>query len=513
MPPAFARNTFLGFIAGAAVALAGFVGSAIVARLLGPEGLGVIAYAVWCVTVATSIAGLGIAMVLQRFIPNLRAEGNHDEAEGLIGATARLSMLATIVGGLLLFCWLYWPARSAIDAPSPASRIVLVVLILAWFICWRMADFYLNYLKGEQWFGEFARLSTFSALLKLTVMALGAWLFGVAGAVAGYVASYVVPASRVYQLLRKRRAVGQDLRHQVMGFALTSWSVGVVGGFVFGRPEVVFLEHFAGIGAAGLFAAAATLTDMATQLPPLVLSALLPYFSEQHGLGAHDQMRRLYRAMTGLIALVMAPLCIGMAAIAPVLVPLLFGAEFAVAVPVASVLLLTAAAVNSLSVTTVYLIFSTGKTRLLLISNGVGLVGTIVCGFVLIPHIGLMGAAWSRAVVQLSVTAIETWYVARRLGFAPPYRALGAIYLAAVIQGAVAYGLTTRLGGIVSLVLAIPASFIVYAIALRVFAVLPMVDPALIDTLTTHAPRRVMRVLSWVLKLLSPATNDRSQPD
>jgi len=38
MPPTFARNTFLGFISGVAVALAGFMGSAVAARLLGDRG-------------------------------------------------------------------------------------------------------------------------------------------------------------------------------------------------------------------------------------------------------------------------------------------------------------------------------------------------------------------------------------------------------------------------------------------------------------------------------------------
>jgi O-antigen/teichoic acid export membrane protein len=512
MPPAFARNTFLGLTSGGAAALASLVASTIAARLLGPQGMGVIAYTLWCVTVATTIADLGIGMLLQRFIPNLRAEGEHDEAEALIGATARVSITAAIVGSLLLFCWLYWPGSSALDAPSRASRVVLIVLVLTWFICWRMADVYLNYLRGEQRFGEWASLTAISALIRLVVIGLGAWLFGVAGALAGYVAGYVVPASRIRQLLRKRPAVGQELRRQVVGFALLSWVAGVIGGLVFGRTEIVFLEHYAGIGAVGLFAVAATLSDMAVMLPALLLSALLPYFSEQHGLGAHDHMLRLYRTMTGILALVVVPLCIGIAAIAPVLVPLMFGSQFADAAPVASVLLV-AAVVSSLGSTTAYLIYSTGKIGLLLISNGLGLVGTIALGFLLIPRFGLMGAAWSRSVVQLSVIGIETWYVTRKLGFAPPYRALGAITLAGVIQGAVAYVLITGLGGILSLVLAIPASVVVYAVALRVLAVFPMVDPLLIDALIAHAPRRVRRVLSWILKLVSPATKGRSAPD
>jgi O-antigen/teichoic acid export membrane protein len=512
MPEAFARNTFLGFSSGAAVALAGFIGTAIAARLLAPEGMGVLAYAVWCVSVAATMAGLGIGLVLQRFIPNLRAERRHDEADGLIGTTARLSILAALMGGLLLVGWLCWPGSSAIEEPSRAPRAVLIVLIVVWFMCYRMADVYLSYLRGEQRFGDFARLSSYSALIKLVVMGLGAWLFGIAGAVAGYVAAYVIPAAHIWRLLRKKPSVRQPLKRQVMSFALTSWLAGVISGLVFGRTEIVFLEHYAGIVAVGLFAAAATLTDVMMQLTPLLLTALLPYFSEQHGLGAHDNLRRLYRTVTGLVALLVVPLCIGIAAIAPVLMPLIFGAEFADAVPVASVLLI-AAAVCLPGVVTFYLIYSTGRIGLLLVSNGVGLAGTIALGFLLIPRFGLMGAAWSRAVVQVSVVAIETWYVTRRLGFAPPYRALGAIALAAAIQGAVAYVLITGLGGIVSLVLAIPAGLLVFAIALRAFAVFPMVDPALVDTLTAHAPRRMRRVLSWLLNLVAPAATRGSVPE
>ena len=37
MSPNFVRNTLLGFSSGAAVALAGFIGNAITARILGPD--------------------------------------------------------------------------------------------------------------------------------------------------------------------------------------------------------------------------------------------------------------------------------------------------------------------------------------------------------------------------------------------------------------------------------------------------------------------------------------------
>lgn len=494
----FLRNTILGFGSGAAVALAGFIGNAITARLLGPDQLGIFAYVVFCVTIASIVASLGIGVVQQRFIPNLRAEGKDDEADGLTGALTRLSMVAAVVGGVALFAFLYWPGRDATTMPSRTTQTVVIAVALIWFLCWRMAEVYQFYLRGEQRFGELARISAISALVKLTVIAVGAWLFGIPGALAGFIAGNLLPASRVARLLRMRPFVGPVLRGQVVRFALASWATGVLGGLVFGRTEILFLEHYTGLGAVGFFTAAVTVAEMAVQLPPLLLSALLPRFSEQHGLGAQDDMQRLYRTMTALIAMLIVPLCLGLAAVAPVLVPLLFGAEFDDAVPVASVLLV-AAAISSLGVTTFYLLQSVGKTGFLLLSNGLGLVGTIVLGFLLVPRYGLIGAAWSRGAVQVSVVLIETWYVTRKLGISPPYRALGAIALASVAQAVVAYLLCQQFGGLAALLIAIPAAILTYLIALRLLAVTRIIDPGLRERLLDKAPQRVRPVISKIL--------------
>ena len=66
-----------------------------------------------CVTVASTIAALGMDLVQQRFIPNLRAEGRDAEADGLIGATTRLSMAAAFIAGLLLFGYLEGRAEAS----------------------------------------------------------------------------------------------------------------------------------------------------------------------------------------------------------------------------------------------------------------------------------------------------------------------------------------------------------------------------------------------------------------
>jgi O-antigen/teichoic acid export membrane protein len=309
-------------------------------------------------------------------------------------------------------------------------------------------------------------------------------------------------------LLRKKPGMGKELRGHVVRFGLTSWSADVIGGLSYSRSLIAFIERYVGIRAVGLFSVAYSVTVMATELPSLLLSALLPYLSEQHGLDARPQMQRVHRAITGIVALLVVPACVGAAAIAPVLVPLLFGAEFADAAPIAMVMLIPAA-VDVVAASTTSLIYSTGKSLIMLISNMVGLVGTILLALLLIPPLGLMGAALSRAVAHVVAIGIQIWYANAKLGFSLPYRALGAITVGAVVQGLVAYGVIIGVGGLLSLVLAIPAAMAIYVLALRVMAVLPMLEPQLLDIAVTQAPRTIRRPLFRIIRLISPGSTGR----
>ncbi len=190
----------------------------------------------------------------------------------------------------------------------------------------------------------------------------------------------------------------------------------------------------------------------------------------------------------------------GLAAVAPVLIPAMFGADFADAVPAAAVLLI-AAGLSSLGVSTLYLLYSTGKTGLLVVSNTAGLALTVALGFLLTPHYGLMGAAWSRGIAQVLVVLIETYYVTRQLGFAPPYRVLGVIAVAATASGAAAYLITVEWGSALSLVVSIPAAIVVYLLALRLLQVTALVDPGLMNRLVEKVPEQRRPAVRKILKI------------
>jgi O-antigen/teichoic acid export membrane protein len=93
----FARNSIFGTIAGVSSALASFLASVIVAHLLGVEQTGAFTYALWIVTLTTTIAQLGVPLSLARYLPELMAAGEQEQGRRLAAFLIRPLVLASLV--------------------------------------------------------------------------------------------------------------------------------------------------------------------------------------------------------------------------------------------------------------------------------------------------------------------------------------------------------------------------------------------------------------------------------
>ena len=125
-------------------------------------------------------------------------------------------------------------------------------------------------------------------------------------------------------------------------------------------------------------------------------------------------MRRTYASATRITAALALPLCLGTAAIAPRLVPLVYGDAFCEAIPVA-VLLCCTGAVGASAAAGSALLYAMERSRFVLLSGVCG-AALAVTGFALVvPHTGALGAAATRGAVQVSMVGVGTWYIARRL--------------------------------------------------------------------------------------------------
>lgn len=465
-PPAPASGRLLGKTMWAAVAGVTTVGALLVAnilvaRSLGPEGTGQVAYYNWLAVFLATLGNLGLPPTLSRYQSELG--GSRDAASAVALNRMILSVFLPVV---LLAAGLIVLARQLIDPEgSPALSLLLAFYFLA--VCGN--GYYVNYLSGRQNFRGHALLSVANALLLVLFVTVGIRHFGVAGAVFGYMMGNAASLLMTFTLLRFLAIpakLERDLAQRVRRYALHTWMSGVPGLFIWWRIEIFFLEQFHDAHAVAMFSTALTIVMLATQGPFMLTGALMPHFSEKVGEADLESVRRIYASATRLLSLLVFPSCFIAAAVAPVLVPLMYGEEFLPAVSNAVVLLLFAGFVTAATVG-VSLLQAMERSRFLFLRELLGAVAAVGIYTVAIWYWGDRGAAWGRSLLQFSLVCVSIWYVSRRLNVPVPLGAVGRILGASAMAAAAAFVPVLLSPRPWSLAVALPLGCAVYGLMIR----------------------------------------------
>jgi O-antigen/teichoic acid export membrane protein len=285
-------------------------------------------------------------------------------------------------------------------------------------------------------------------VLQVVFVAVGAKWFGRPGAVAGYIAFLALPALGALMLIaprgirqRTRPVLEPGLRRRVARYAFDTWLPGLVAAIVWTRAELFFLDRYFSEEVVGYFAVALGMAALATQLPLLLSGALLPHMAQRLGEGKVEAVQALYASATRILAFVAFPLAAVIAGSAPVLVPLMYGEKFIPAVGSVAVLVSVAAVAAAGSAGSA-LVYAAERSSFMLLVGIVGSVAVIACGVTVIPHFGAAGAAWSRAVIQVSSVAWGMWFIATKLRYNPPVASLLKTAIASAASGAAAFAVT-----------------------------------------------------------------------
>ncbi len=495
MAGSFVRNSLVNAVAGACVTLGGVLSSILVARLLGVSGTGIVAYATWAVTVAIIVADVGIPGTLSRFLPEITARDGKEAAGGLVRMLLRPFLWSTFGVGLLfsLYALLQWRTHGAAEPwllkpDTFQSSPVFWGLVALSCVAQSLASFAGGYLQGLQRFPDFARLALIGSIVQIGGTAAGALAFGVAGALGGAAIGALVPAWALLTASTAASSLDAPLRRRVVRYTLETWGGYMVTAFFASRMEVFFLERSWGSHAVGLFTVSLTLSNLATQGPLLLTGALLPQLSHHLGRGEVDIARALYPMSLRLMSFIVFPACFGTAAIAPVLLSMLYGPAFADALPSATILLSGAAVAAGTSIAGTYANAS-DRTRFALILGFVGAVLSIVAGLTLVPVFGPFGAACGRIGVQCFVSCAMLLYVYRRLDYRTPIADLVRIAIAAMCCAVAARGAVTLMPNAVGLGIGIVVGAINYFLTLTLLMPFPARDlDRLIGTVAVLPP-------------------------
>jgi O-antigen/teichoic acid export membrane protein len=308
----------------AAVALA----SIVVARILGPAGIGTYAIAHALLFVFTVVFELGLPQAFAYYVGRDEWAGG-PLARGAIGASFGLALpgAAAMLGSFALFGGsvpgVTWPMAIGLAIALPFS------------LLWRIGP---QAALAQERFEAFAVLDASPALLLCPGSIAGAALAGTEGAIFGLVAATVAGGIAVVAwLLRASRRAGVDLSppggsRAVFAFGLPAWASELLMQLNL-RIDLILVGGYAGAAAGGVYSVALSTTSVAWvvmaafAVSALPRSARLQAHSERALIGLSDRhasdarvTRHAVLAMPVVGAAIVVLLTVG--------IPLLYGHSF-----------------------------------------------------------------------------------------------------------------------------------------------------------------------------------------
>lgn len=476
MSKELAKSTVLNAVASIAIIVGGFFTTVIVARLLGPAAVGVVAYAAFIITLSIAILDIGIPGALMRFLPELEADGQDRQAGALMRFyfVPYLIASALYAAGLIL---LLDPASFSADGAYSGK--LLVWLIAGAVLTQSLASFYYGALRGRMQFLSFAKFTLISALLQLATAWVGSRLFGISGAMAAPITGFLLAAIVAFRSLAYPGAVGRALNLRVANFAWRTWGSFVLTTLAWSRMEIYFLKHSWGDHAAGLFAAGLNLANLALQLPLLLTGALLPFLVLKSKAQSTEEFAQSYSTTLRYFAMLVFPACLGAAAITPALLPVIFGPSFTDAITPTIVLITGCITMTFITIVEKFTL-AVEKTGILLWFAALGATLSIISGLTLTPLYGTLGAAVGRATAQAIVAAAMLIY-AHRQGWRTPYAALAGIFMASLAAAAAAAAIVRVAPNVTGIATAVASAILIYICLCKYLHLLSGDDLRLVD--------------------------------
>jgi O-antigen/teichoic acid export membrane protein len=499
-------NSITNAAAGMLLLVTGFACSIFIARLLGPEANGTIAFALWIGATGALIAELGTGVLLLRLLPQLKARGVDDRGRQAFAAYLALPVVASTLVLLALYLGVSLNTGLLYGTDTTAGVVALTATLL---VIQSVGSFSKNFLIGEQRLGSFLRLTAVSSVLQLALVLSGAFTHGVAGALVGYIAGQAVQCVFTLGLLRVRPDSAGYRRRYLLSTSAVLFFEFVVSAVFLNRPELFFLQHFRSLGEVGYYAVALSLANLALQLPVQLTGSLLPFYAERREASGGGVQAGLFDGVVRSFAYITFPLCFGLAAIAQPLVVAVYGTAFAEAGLIVAILAAGSPAYVFGQLVTQYL-YSMDRVKVRLVASGTGAAIMVAGCFLVVPYAGGAGAAAVRGVVFLAMAAL----LLAGIGRGAMSAGLPAVLLKVAIAGAgcglAAWPVAAEIGGLAGVGAGIVAGAVAYGLLLRLLSAVPAEDGVVIDGLLRGLPVAPGRVARRLLALVVP--QPASQP-
>lgn len=455
-----ARGGLVNLFGAGFAAVAGLVVTTVVARGLGTAPAGVFFTATSTFVLAQMVAKLGTDTGLVYWLARLRALERYDQLRRCL----RLGLLPVLVAGVLcgatIFALAPWLARlSSVAGGDPVAEYVRALRVLAVFLpVAALSDALLSATRGYRTMRptvlveKVCRPALQLGLLAVALLAAGTTVDTVAWS-APYLASAALAACWLSRVDSTHRMVAARPGPVPERLAAAFWrftaprALSSVAQVALQRLDVVLVAVLLGFRAAALYTVATRFIVVGQLGNQAIGSAVQPRLAEllaRHDVGA---VRTLYQGSTAWVVLLTWPMFLLVGAFAPVYLRVFGGGyDETGAVAVVRLLCLAMLACGACGMVDMVLTMA-GRTTWNLANVALAFGVNLVLDLVLIPSLGIVGAAAGWAIALLVKNLVPLGQIAAVLRLHPFGRATRtAVALCALATGVPAVAAKLALG-------------------------------------------------------------------
>ncbi len=375
------------------------------ARHLGPADYGLLSLAVSFVAIIMPIAALGLHEMVTREL----VEQPERRASIMGTVLAMRKIFAVLAIGLFgLYC-LY--------GPFPDDRTRLYAFAMVGLAIAGDASVFRNWFVANHALRDYAIANVVKTLIfaaiRLWFIFAGLGLEAFVWLQAAEFGTTGLAAIIAYKFNRLPKE-GLEFRRDLVGFFLRrSWPLllASAAAVINLKIDIILLANMAGAHEAGIYAAAARISEVWYVIPNLLLTSAFPGLMMVRAKGKAEYHRFLQTGLDLLVAVSMA-IAVVMTIIGPYAIPLLFGVQFAAASAILTVHVWSGVFVFIRALISKWLI-AEELYRYSLISQLTAAIANIAFNLWLIPLYGAMGAALA-TLISYSLSAIGTLVILKQ---------------------------------------------------------------------------------------------------
>ncbi|WP_408957970.1 oligosaccharide flippase family protein [Natrinema sp. 74] len=380
--------------------------------LLSPGEYGLLFLAISIIGVAQLFGDLGIARSAARYVAEFK-EADSSQVPHILSIALKYRFLLVVTTVLLIVL-----VRETVATALGEPGLGVLLLVGAGLLASRsLHTFNTVAFQGFNAVELSAIVNVVNYLARIALVVGFVTLgWGVVGALLGYAVAAAVAAviglgllyTRFYRTFDTADAPEAGLRRRILEYSVpltVSRSAGVIAA----RIDTVLIGVFMTPVAVGFYTLGKQISEFVLAPAGSIGFAVSPTFGEDKANDELDRAARLYESTVEYVLLLYVPATVGLLVIAKPAVLLVFGREYAGAVPVVRVFSFFVL-VQSVTLVTTNVLDFLGRARVRAIAKGVSSIANFGLNIVFIPMYGVVGAA-AVTVVTYSAYSLANLYI------------------------------------------------------------------------------------------------------